>query len=82
MKLLEFWDARYPTGKPGNLFRGPMGPVLLDGIDVTNRCFRIERWDDGTQCVLLYRKDDAGQFIAEGNDVATERRFGRVEFPD
>ncbi len=78
-KPVWFVDARHPD-EPGNAFAGP-AHVILNGEDITNICYRVERYEDGTMLAYCYRTDDAGNYIltADREDVETEIRTGDIE---
>lgn len=52
--------------------------VLLDGIDVSRRCFLADDHPPGL--VGLYLCDESGHFYKDGADAAQEFRHGKVTF--
>lgn len=68
--LIESFNAR--ESLPGNKFTGKTD-VLLDGADVSRRCFGIYRYDDGMTDLHLYiLKDDKLVINPAGTDVLSE----------
>jgi len=70
-------------------FLGPMGVakwvasgyigtyrVLLDGVDITDRC---KFFNDRKGYALVYRLKDGHPFVTSGYTVATERLFGKIQ---
>lgn len=62
----------------------PNTRVLLDGVDVSERCYRAERYSNGSSesgNVFLYKRNEKGNFYVdpETREVAREFRSGHVE---
>lgn len=54
--------------------------VLLDGEDVSNRCYRAEVYDDGTGAAYCYKwRKGKPYYDKESDDVAKETLTGKVE---
>jgi len=64
---------------PDNKWDGPCR-VFLDGIDMTSRCFRINRYDDGSADIECYVMDAEGRHVLthDGSGVETEILCGSV----
>jgi hypothetical protein len=60
---------------------GPGTRVILDGIDVSNRCHRAELTEDGTLMAYLYKWDKQGKPYYDRNtrEAAKEILIGKGE---
>jgi hypothetical protein len=79
--LVHVSDARHPT-------RWPMPRVILEGVDISNVCQRVEQYSDGTMwCLCLCKNPDGSyQLTPAPNDprhdlmdVADVTDFNRAE---
>jgi hypothetical protein len=76
-RLIRVSDVKLPGFVP------PV-TVLLNGEDVSSRCFRAEQYSDGSGQVYLYQCDAGGRFFLESGretrgELAREVRSGLVE---
>ncbi len=55
--------------------------LLIDGADVTDRCFRVEMFADGTARAHMFKCDARGNHIltADLKDLEKETVCGRLE---
>ena len=57
--------------------KGDTYTVILNGEDISNRCFAFDSIEGWADC---YQADDKGKIIVQENDLLTERLHGSICF--
>ena len=76
--VVWFTDARESHKmEPGNQFRGTCR-VRLNGVDIADRCYRIERYADGSAKAFCYVRKFDEIMIDENRNRVVEELTGEV----